>query len=292
MKMSDQMAVMLAACGHKAAFTSRQIAEALGLAHERTGLVMGFLVACGFVTKVSGKGIYLANPRGARVAAAWERDESLGRVELARNLAKTWFAGATNKALEGEVGTRTKVMNRLMGVAKAPEARRAEVELLIEWLLEARLLLPGAEEGYVRWNALAIDPIHTTPTPQAEQEAHLFEDTEEETDTDPEAGHPSADEPTAGDRADEEPPQPTADGEPSAEKQDQAHIPHQRHPDPVSTVPASPLTGLAQLAELVARPVQLPELLCLTEDQLLELHRSLRAFASVLTAPNGEGVRL
>ncbi|WP_042401380.1 hypothetical protein [Streptacidiphilus carbonis] len=295
-KMPDQIVIMRAACGQKVAFTSRQIADAVGIAHERTGLVMGFLVSCGLLTKVSGHGIYLVNPRGARVATAWSQDESLGRVELARNLGKSWFARATLKALEGDSGTRTKVMNRLMGVAKAPEVRRAEVDLLIEWLLEARLLLPSSEEGYVHWNEQALDPIHHTPTPQAQQapqETPLFEDVESETEASPEAVRTPPGEPTADDWVKEsEPSQPKADEESKADGEAEAYIPPQREPHPEATAPTSQLSGLAQLAELATKPIRLPELIRLTEDELLALHRSLRSFATVLAAPNGESLRL
>ncbi|MFF4379151.1 hypothetical protein [Kitasatospora sp. NPDC001547] len=286
-KMYDQIAIMRASCEQKAAFASRQIAEIVDVAHERTGLVMGFLVAAGLLTKVSGHGIYLANPRGARVAAAWRHDELLGRVELARNLNKTWYARATYKALEGGSGTRIKVMNRLMGIAQAPEVRRAEVELLIEWLLEARLLVPGAEEGYIQWNAQALDPHHVTPTMQAEQEVPLFDDVAAETDTGPDIGQTPPGEPPADKPTDAGSSQPEADAEATAEHDAEAHIPRQRQPDPEPPAPASPLIGLAHLAELTARPFQLHELLSLTEDELVTLHRSLRSFAAVLTAPNG-----
>ncbi|MFJ7127909.1 hypothetical protein [Streptomyces sp. NPDC098101] len=149
----DQLKVALAVGRHMGVFTSRQL-EVPGVSDHRKGLVIAFLHSCGLLMRGGGRGIYRATPAARRIAEAWERSETLGRRELAIVLDSTWFAAIARETLGEHGGQRADLANRLLVAARAPEDRRGEVEILIMWLLEARLLVP-VREGYVRWNAEA-----------------------------------------------------------------------------------------------------------------------------------------
>ncbi|MFF5469235.1 hypothetical protein [Streptomyces achromogenes] len=162
-RLVDQLKVALAIGRHTGVFTSRQL-EVPGVSDHRKGLVITFLHSCGLLVRGGGRGIYRATPAARRIAEAWERSEALGRRELAIVLGSTWFAGIAREELGEHGGQRIALANRLLAAARAPEARRGEVEILIMWLLEARLLLP-VREGYVRWNADACAaPTGSTET--------------------------------------------------------------------------------------------------------------------------------
>ncbi|MEU6057331.1 hypothetical protein [Streptomyces sp. NPDC047097] len=151
------MLVALAVGRHTGVFTSRQL-EVPGVSDHRKGLVIAFLHACGLLMRGGGRGVYRATPAARRIAEAWGRSEALGRRELAGLLDGTWFAGVVRKELGESAGQRATLVNRLLAFARAPETRRGEAEVLIMWLLEARLLLP-VRDGYVRWNAAACAPV-------------------------------------------------------------------------------------------------------------------------------------
>ncbi|MFB6951524.1 hypothetical protein ACFCXP_18020 [Streptomyces niveus] len=154
---ADQLKVMLAVGLHLGVFTSRQL-EVPGVSDHRKGLVIAFLHSCGLLVRGGGRGIYRATPAARRIAEAWARSETLGRRELAIVLDGSWFAEIAREELGEHSGQRVALANRLLAAARAPETRRGEVEILIMWLLEARLLLP-VREGYVRWNADAHTPV-------------------------------------------------------------------------------------------------------------------------------------
>ncbi|MES9556464.1 MULTISPECIES: hypothetical protein [unclassified Streptomyces] len=172
--LKDQLKVALAVGQHTGVFTSRQL-EVPGVSDHRKGLVISFLHSCGLLVRGGGRGIYRATPAARRVAEAWEISETLGRRELATVLGGTWFAGIARAELGEHDGERIVLANRLLAAARAPEARRGEVEILIMWLLEARLLLP-TREGHVRWNADAYaaapaEPAETTTAGELKEAA-------------------------------------------------------------------------------------------------------------------------
>ena len=168
-----QLMVMLAAGRHLGVFTSQQL-EVPGVSNHRKGLVTGFLHSCGLLVRGGGRGIYRATPAARRIAEAWGRSETLGRRELAIVLERSWFADIARQELGQDGGQQVALVNRLLTAARAPETRRGEVEVLILWLLEARLLLP-VREGYVSWNADAVAPVSA----EAEQSA-VAEELEED----------------------------------------------------------------------------------------------------------------
>ncbi|MGW5103505.1 hypothetical protein [Streptomyces sp. NPDC004100] len=158
-RLPDQLDVALAVGRHTGVFTSRQL-EVPGVSDHRKGLVIGFLHSCGMLMRGGGRGVYRATPAARRMAEAWGRSETFGRRELAIVLDSTWFAGIAREELGEHGGQRVALANRLLAAARAPETRRGEVEILIMWLLEARLILP-VHEGYVRWNADASVAVST-----------------------------------------------------------------------------------------------------------------------------------
>ncbi|WP_156301902.1 hypothetical protein [Streptomyces sp. e14] len=161
----DQLKVALAVGRHMGVFTSRQL-EVPDVSDHRKGLVIAFLHSCGLLMRGGGRGVYRATPAARKIAEAWGRSETLGRRELAIVLGGTWFAKIAREELGNHAGQRVALANRLLAAARAPESRRGEVEVLIMWLLEARLILP-VRDGYVRWNADA----HTAVPAEAEKTA-------------------------------------------------------------------------------------------------------------------------
>ncbi|MGW1427217.1 hypothetical protein ACWD6K_01140 [Streptomyces sp. NPDC002431] len=166
---ADQLQVALAVGRHMGVFTSRQL-EVPGVSDHRKGLVIAFLHSCGLLVRGGGRGIYRATPAARKIAEAWGHSEALGRRELAILLASTWFGKIAREALGECGGQRVALANRLLAAARAPEDRRGEAEILIMWLLEARLLLP-LREGYVRWNTDA----HAAPPAKAAETAMAVE---------------------------------------------------------------------------------------------------------------------
>ncbi|MFJ9568703.1 hypothetical protein [Streptomyces bacillaris] len=165
----DQLKVALAVGRQTGVFTSRQL-EVPGVSDHRKGLVIAFLHSCGLLMRGGGRGIYRATPAARRIAEAWGRSEAHGRRELAIVLAGTWFGKTAHEELGEHGGQRVALANRLLAAARAPEDRRGEAEILIMWLLEARLLLP-LREGYVRWNVDA----HAAPSTEAAETAMAVE---------------------------------------------------------------------------------------------------------------------
>ncbi|WP_223776435.1 hypothetical protein [Streptomyces sp. 135] len=161
-RFADQVKVMLAAGCHTGVFTSRQL-EVPGVSDHRKGLVTAFLHSCGLLARGGGRGIYRATPAARRIAEAWRISETRGRRELANVLHRTWFARIARQELGEHGGQRAALANRLLAAARAPESRRGEVEILVMWLLEARLLLP-VREGHVCWNADALAPVPAEAT--------------------------------------------------------------------------------------------------------------------------------
>lgn len=165
----DQLKVALAVGRHMGVFTSRQL-EVPGVSDHRKGLVIAFLHSCGLLVRGGGRGIYRATPAARRIAEAWGHSEALGRRELAIVLVGTWFGKTAREELGEHGGQRVALANRLLAAARAPEDRRGEAEVLIMWLLEARLLLP-LREGYVLWNTDA----HAAPPTEAAETAMAVE---------------------------------------------------------------------------------------------------------------------
>lgn len=240
-RVADQLQTMLAAGRCRGVFTSRQL-DVPGVSDHRKGLVTSFLCACGLLNRRGGRGVFRATPAARAIAEAWDRSESLGRHELAVVLEATWFAECARQELEkhGKYGApRAALAEHLRLGARAPAARHREVQILISWLLEARLLRP-LREGYLGWNGVA-----------------------------------------------------GADGGGQGAVDSGASL-HEGPltPDRVSLLPgcAMPsqtacssdirkLMKFVHLDEVAAGPFYLPDLLQLSEEQLLSLHRGLRRLA-------------
>ncbi|MEV4000266.1 hypothetical protein ACFYPK_31880 [Streptomyces halstedii] len=261
-RVADQLKTMVAAGRYRGFFTSRQLAVP-GVSDHRKGLVTSFLCACGLLNRGGGRGVFRATPAARVIAEAWGRSESLGRRELAAVLEATWFAECVRQELErhGKCGAaRAALAEHLRVSAGAPENRHREVQILISWLLEARLLRP-LREGYLGWNGVA--GAH-----EAAQAASR--------------GRPKGE--VAG-----------ADGSQGAVDSSEASLcGGALTPDRVSLVPSCALpaqtacsSGIRKLinfgplGEVAAGPFYLRDLLQLSEEELLSLHRGLRLLAGV-----------
>ncbi|MGW2791277.1 hypothetical protein ACWC9H_15295 [Streptomyces sp. NPDC001251] len=363
----DQLKVALAVGCHMGVFTSRQL-EVPGVSDHRKGLVIAFLHSCGLLVRGGGRGIYRATPVARKIAEAWGRSEALGRRELAIVLAGTWFGKTAREELGEHGGQRVALANRLLAAARAPEDRRGEAEVLIMWLLEARLLVP-LREGYVRWDsdAHAAPPTETAETAapvELKEDATTVGDSEQHLDdasgdklpgtsqqvelesanTKPNSHGAGASRMSAADLVTGSIPSPAQrdpDVQPDTANPPQGIAP-ERLPEypsaPVSRAgiaedemlgsedapdalpapddgsvlrgdaiplqtarrvegrpahPPSQLTALAHLGELAGRPIMLRELLQLSEEELLSVHRGLRHFLDVTAgASRDSGTKL
>ncbi|MFJ7052193.1 hypothetical protein ACIQU7_10790 [Streptomyces albidoflavus] len=310
-RLVDQLKVALAVGRHTGVFTSRQL-EVPGVSDHRKGLVIAFLHSCGLLMRGGGRGVYRATPAARRMAEAWGRSEMLGRRELAIVLNSTWFAGIAREELGEHGGQRVALANRLLAAARAPETRRGEVEILIMWLLEARLLLP-AGEGFIRWNADAhaagpTEVVETAMTVELKEDVTGASGDNQDGRTDstaplgstpPEPLHeyPHTTVSRAGIAEDE-----MLDSEDAPD----AHampdggyilrgdaVPPQttRSAGTQSTQPTSQLTELAHLGELASQPIMLHELLQLSEEELLSMYRGLRRFIDVTAGAKGSSTK-
>ncbi|MGW4890184.1 hypothetical protein [Streptomyces murinus] len=359
----DQLKVMLAVGCHVGVFTSRQL-EVPGVSDHRKGLVIGFLHSCGLLARRGGRGVYTATPAARRIAKAWERSETLGRRELAIALDSTWFAEIARQELREQSGQRIALADRLLAAARAPETRRGEVEILIMWLLEARLLLP-VSEGYVCWNADA----HASMSPEAAETAEQKKDVagadgdrsgvddglvtnapgpSQQVRPECTGTKPSSDTKRTGQKSAADP---VVDSVPSPAPRDQddrsgiassfegpTPNPLPKHPhttvsragiaedemlegghapdaqpksdggsplrsdvippqaarsaDTQSVQPRSQLTELAHLGELASQPINLHDLLRLSEEELLSMYRGLRRFVDFAAGTRDSGINL
>lgn len=140
---SDQMKVLLVAGRTDGPFVCRQI-EVPGVSDHRKGLAMGFLVSCGFLVRLRGRGIYRPGPAARDVAEVWELDTAAGRRVLAGVLSKMWFAEVASDVLQRAEGTsRVGLADYLVTEAGATASRRQEGARLVEWLEHAGLVVPA-----------------------------------------------------------------------------------------------------------------------------------------------------
>ena len=186
----------------------------LGIATWKPGLMIGFMAAFGLTEPVPSKqrGLYKATPKLIKIADAWDESPERGITKLREALGGAWFVRTTRERLADGPGQREGLHLKLRQSARVDGSYRAEIDRLIDLMIEVRMLIEEPD-GALRW--------HRAPTPDARDDT-APEDTSAATDdsqsedalqddapSEPSGEHEPQREPTQPEGA----PQPSADPE-------------------------------------------------------------------------------
>lgn len=131
----------------------------LGIASWKPALMVGFMSVFGLTELVPSKqrGVYKATPRLIKVSDAWDESPERGIAKLREALAQSWFARATRSRLADGPAQREGLHLQLRRTAKVNGTYSAEIDRLIDLMIEIHMLVEGPD-GALRWQrATATD---------------------------------------------------------------------------------------------------------------------------------------
>jgi hypothetical protein len=182
----------------------------LGIATWKPGLMIGFMAAFGLTEPVPSKqrGLYKATPKLIKITDAWDESPERGITKLREALGEAWFVRTTRERLADGPGQREGLHLKLRQSARVDGSYRAEIDRLIDLMIEVRMLIEEPD-GALRW--------YRTPAPDAvpEDTSAATNDSQSEDDLQDDATSEPADEyePEREPTQSEDAPQPPTDPE-------------------------------------------------------------------------------
>jgi len=150
----------------KEAVGATEIAARIGLSPDTAALVNNFFVEAGFVTK-EGKGRYKPVESVNEYQRLYELQPEQAAKQLAEPLKKSWYFTEIAKELRGAGKVVEERLINVLGLAAgAGGDRRAQLELVLDWLEYARLIV--REDGVVRLGFDVLGEDHEGGDPPAQ----------------------------------------------------------------------------------------------------------------------------
>ncbi|NED11808.1 hypothetical protein [Streptomyces sp. SID9124] len=239
----EQFTLVRAICTRTSPFTAKDLESITGVSASRGSLVMAFWCSCGLAERAPGRGAYKATALATAMAQAWEKGEEHGHAAVRQLWRSQWFYRSARARLSPGPVLREGLVTTLMRLASVGSEYRREVDVLVDLMITAGLLVPQPE-GTLRWHeqsknpAVASSADNAAPTPA---------------------------------------PAPADHGDLPG-----VHLPGPR-PAATSAAPSAAdalAGGVEDLASLLSTPLQLADLARLTTDELVALHRHLAGLAA------------
>ncbi|WP_138906031.1 hypothetical protein [Streptomyces chryseus] len=286
MRADEQLRVIRAACASTDLFVNAvRLGAATGLEEKKCGLVPTFMFKTGLLEPAGGHFSRFRPTNKARsVAAAWEKGEEAGLQALRSAWKGQWFARAMRERLGYGPVPRDGLVARLLTSAHAERHRMRQAEILLDLMVAIGMVVPDGD-GFMSWHegpchrgadqpgehrktplSLEADP---SSEPSEGSAAVLTEDVHRDTEA---ATHTLA----AGEEA---------DAPKAAIPRPRRRVAVEAHTEAVTGSYAD-----LDLLALLCPPVLLADLVRLSQDELLELHKHLRGLAALTAKLRGRPV--